>query len=68
MKTFAADSWLKFRSNKQLGGYEPVDPDPPITEEPDWPNISWGDIVRLAFRRHLVEVETHPLIRRLMGG
>lgn len=67
MKGFAAVSWIRVQSNKQLGGYEPNDPkvQPP---DPEWPDISWGDIVRLAFRRHLVEVESHPLINRLLGG
>jgi hypothetical protein len=68
MKALAAKSWVRFKSNKQLGGYEVWDPRGEQPPDPEWPDISWNDIVRLAFRRHLVEVETHPLINRLMGG
>jgi hypothetical protein len=69
MKTIAAESWIKVVSNKQKGGYDPIDfvgPVPP--PEPEWPNLTWEEIVRLAFRRHLVETDNHPLIRRRLGG
>jgi hypothetical protein len=68
MKALAATAWIRVKSNKQLGGYEPFDPIGSQPPDPEWPDISWGDIVRLAFRRHLVEMETHPLINRLMRG
>jgi hypothetical protein len=68
MKGFAAESWIRVKSNKQLAGYEVVDPIGAPPPDPVWPDISWEDIVRLAFRRHLVETENHPLINRLLRG
>jgi hypothetical protein len=69
MKAVAAEAWVKVASNKQIGGYDAVDPIMPITQVPVFPdNLSWPEIVHLAFRRRLIEKEDHPIIRRIQEG
>ena len=69
MKEVAKESWIKVVGNKQMGGYDPVDPLVPITQETTFPgNLNWHEIVHLAFRRHLIEKEDHPIIRRILEG
>jgi hypothetical protein len=69
MKEVAADAWVKIQGNKQINGYEPVDPLVPIMQEPLFPdNLSWAEILHLAFRRRLIESEDHPVIRRILEG
>jgi hypothetical protein len=68
MKEIAASSWIKVVGNKQLSGYEPVDPEVVMTREPTFPdNLEWSEIVHLAFRRRLIEKEEHPVLARILG-
>jgi hypothetical protein len=34
---------------------------------PEWPRVEFEDILRVAFRNHIVDSPDHPLIRRLRG-
>jgi hypothetical protein len=69
MKEVAAENWVKVQGNKQINGYEPIDPLVPITQQPAFPdNLQWEEILHLAFRRRLIEREDHPVIRRILEG
>ncbi len=38
------------------------------SRKPHTRDLKWQEIVHLAFRRHLIETEDHPVIKRLMGA
>jgi hypothetical protein len=68
MKEVASSSWIKVVGNRQISGYDPVDPEVAITQEPVFPdNLKWPEIVHLAFRRRLIEKEEHPILARILG-
>jgi hypothetical protein len=62
----AQERWIKLVANQPLGAYE-------ITEAlstlapPEWPPVSFEEILRVAFRDRIVDSPDHPLIRRLRG-
>jgi hypothetical protein len=53
-------------SNMNLGAYE-------ISEatgnwpEPEWPDLPFQEILRIAFRGRIVDTTDHALVRRLKG-
>jgi hypothetical protein len=38
-----------------------------IMSEPEWPDVSFQEIIRLAFRDRLITSLNHPVIKRLRG-
>jgi hypothetical protein len=35
--------------------------------DPDWPEHSFSDLLRIAFAEHLIDRVEHPVIKRLRG-
>ena len=62
----AMDGWVKISANMSLGAYE-------ISEafgdlpDPVWPEISFPEILKIAFRQRFVDSADHPLVQRLRG-
>jgi hypothetical protein len=68
MKEVATTSWIRVVGNRQINGYEPIEPVAAITQEPVFPeNLVWLDVIKLAFRRRHIENETHPVVARILG-
>jgi hypothetical protein len=68
MKSEAAGSWISIRANKQMGGYDLIEP-VAAYPDPKFPDsLTWHEIINLAFRRHLIETEDHPVIKRILGA
>ena len=67
MIELAKDHWIMVTPNKQAGGY-----DYRIAErdlgEPVWLQMTWEEILRLAFRRYSITSMDHPIVRTLRGG
>jgi hypothetical protein len=59
--------WIRIDSNKNLGAYEIREATSPTLGEPVWPNLSYQELIRLAFRDHLIDSLDHPVIKRLRG-
>jgi hypothetical protein len=38
-----------------------------IISEPEWPTLGFWDLIRIAFRDHLIDRIDHPVIKRLRG-
>jgi hypothetical protein len=58
--------WTRVRSNKHLGGYErdiAIGNLPP----PKWPDLSFGEILQIAFRNYNIAAMDHPVVRQLRG-
>ena len=64
----AMEKWVRVTANKALGGYELFEAtnQPP---EPEWPELSFGTMLRLAFidRGRVVDSLDHPVVKALLG-
>jgi hypothetical protein len=63
----AMRSWVRIKSNMSLGAYEIFEAASSIPD-PDWPDLSFEDIYRIAFKGRLIASPDHPVIKRLRGG
>lgn len=62
----ARDRWVRVVSNMGLGAYEVYEATGNLPD-PVWPELSFTEILKVAFRgRYITEIE-HPVIRRLRG-
>jgi hypothetical protein len=62
----ATKSWLRVRANLDLGAYEMFEAESTITE-PDFPDIPFQEILRIAFKDRFVDRVDHPVVKRLRG-
>jgi len=62
----AMEKWVRVASNRALGAYEIF---PPTGElpEPEWPDINFQEILRIAFGDYQIKTFDHPVIQRLRG-
>jgi hypothetical protein len=62
----AMQKWVRVTANMSLGAYEIFEAigNPP---EPVWPDISFKEILKIAFRERIVDRPDHPLVQRLQG-
>ena len=60
--------WIRMKSNRACGFYDIIEPEK-IMPEPDWPDMSFADMLQIAFNDdHIVDRDDHPALRRLKGG
>ena len=57
--------WVRVKANMSLGAYEIVEA--ATTAEPEWPAVSFQELLRIAFRDRLVDRLDHAVIKRLRG-
>jgi hypothetical protein len=62
----ATEQWVRVKSNTSLGAYEIEEASGNLTE-PVWPDISFQEILKVAFRDRYVDRVDHPLLQRLKG-
>ena len=62
----AVATWTRVTANMALGAYE-VAVAETITTEPQWPDASFQDLLRIAFKGRLITDLSHPVIKRLRG-
>jgi hypothetical protein len=62
----ATQSWLRVKANQNLGAYEIFEAAAGYSD-PEWPNLGFWDLVRIAFRDHLIQSADHPVVKRLRG-
>ena len=64
----AKSGWIRMKSNLACGFYDIIEPEK-IMPEPDWPDMSFADMLQIAFNDdHIVDRDDHPALRRLLGG
>ena len=62
----AAGKWLRVQANMHLGAYEVQEAIANIAP-PQWPEATFADLLRVAFKdRHITDLD-HPVLRRLRG-
>jgi hypothetical protein len=62
----AMSRWIRIKANMSLGAYEMFEAAATIPG-PEWPDVSFKELLRIAFRDRLVDRLDHPLIKRLRG-
>jgi hypothetical protein len=62
----AMKKWVRVTANTPLGAYEIFEAINDLPE-PVWPDISFEEILKIAFREHIVDRADHPLVQRLQG-
>jgi len=62
----AEDRWVSLRSNMSLGAYEVFEATGNIPD-PEWPELTMDQAIRIAFKDRFIDTPTHPVLRRLRG-
>ncbi len=62
----AVSRWIRIKANRSLGANEIVEA-PGVTVEPQWPELGFQELVRVAFRDLIIDKLDHPVIKRLRG-
>jgi hypothetical protein len=59
--------WTRVRANMSLGAYEPFEATGQLSE-PEWPDVAFPEILKVAFRDRIVDHRTdHPVLQRRLG-
>jgi len=62
----AMKCWLRLKANIPLGAYELFEAIGDFGE-PDWPDLPFEEILKIAFSNRYVDSPDHPLVQRLQG-
>ena len=62
----ATKQWVKVVSDRALGAYGVFEATGNLPE-PEWPEVSFGELVRVAFKGRVISTLDHPVLRRLRG-
>ena len=62
----AQERWIRVAANMSLGGYEIYEATGNLPD-PEWPELTFAEILKIAFRGRYIENLDHPVIRRLRG-
>src|SRR5438552_9284226 len=60
----AVDQWVRVTANMSLGAYDILEARGDLPE-PVWPDFSFEEILKVAFRDHYVDGIDHPLLQKL---
>jgi hypothetical protein len=59
--------WYRVKANLSLGAYELYQGAPTIPD-PEWPTLSFNELVQVAFKDRLVTSLQHPIVGKLLRG
>jgi hypothetical protein len=62
----AVEKWISLRSNRDLGAYE-IQVAAGNLPDPAWPNLTFEEILNIAFKGRIIDSADHPVIRQLRG-
>jgi hypothetical protein len=62
----AVTRWVRVTANMGLGAYDVCEATGALGE-PEWPAISFNELLKLAFRDRFINDPNHPVLRRLRG-
>jgi hypothetical protein len=62
----AQEHWIRLSANMSLGAYEVYIAQSEIPE-PEWPEMSFNEILKVAFKDNFIQTTDHPVIQRLQG-
>ncbi|RXZ43127.1 hypothetical protein EBB06_10930 [Crenobacter cavernae] len=62
----AEGRWIRLVANRTVGAYDVMEATN-LSDEPTWPELTFRELVNLAFRDKLIDNLEHPIVRRLRG-
>lgn len=62
----AENFWIRVMSNQTAGVYDTLKSKTEYPE-PEWPDLTMGELLKLAFQDHLIDSASHPIVRSLKG-
>jgi hypothetical protein len=62
----AMKQWVRLKANMSLGAYE-ITVAESVMVDPVWPELSYQELVRIAFRDRMITTIDHPVVKRLRG-
>jgi hypothetical protein len=62
----AMESWVRVKWSTSLGAYEIFRAKGAI-QDPEWPDLSLRELLKIAFRDHYIDTPDHAVIKRLRG-
>jgi hypothetical protein len=62
----AMGQWVRLKSNMSLGAYD-ITVAEGVTAEPNWPELSFQELVRIAYRDRMITNLEHAVVKRLRG-
>ena len=63
----AMKGWVRVVANKSLRGYD-VFPALSRYAEPEWPNLQFHELLKLAFQDRMITTLDHPVLLKLRGA
>src|SRR5262245_57871969 len=57
----AINSWVRVKANQNLGAYD-VHVAQSNFAEPEWPELAYWDLIKIAFKDHLITSPDHPVV------
>jgi hypothetical protein len=64
--TFASNKWVRVQANMSLGAYEVYEAAGQWAT-PDWPDMPFQNLLKLAFKDRFISTLDHPILKRLRG-
>jgi hypothetical protein len=64
--TMAMKTWIRVSANRSLGAYE-VFVATGNLPEPEWPDASFQELLKIAFKDRFIQSTDHPVMKRLRG-
>jgi hypothetical protein len=62
----ATKAWVRVHANMHLGAYEVYEAQGELGE-PEWPDLTFQQIVNIGFKDRYIDSPDHPVLRRLRG-
>lgn len=62
----AKTSWVRLVANRHVGAYDVYEA-PNVSDEPVWPELTFREVLNLAFKDRLITSLDHPIVKRLRG-
>jgi hypothetical protein len=62
----AVGKWSRVKANMSLSAYETTVAESTFAD-PVWPEASFQELIRIGFRDRVIDVASHPVVRRLRG-
>lgn len=62
----ATGKWVRIATNMSLGAYDVFEATAKLPD-PEWPALSFAELLRLAFKNRYIDTLDHPVLLRLRG-
>jgi hypothetical protein len=66
-RELARSRWVRHRSNRELGAYDPLVSDA-IDVEPEWPDLTFARILEIALKDRYIGSLDHEILVGLLKG